>query len=162
MNSVSNSDARITSGRFWKAIAAGLITSAVTAAVMAVALKSGLSPLPKPLGLAFAQWVTGQQLPLPAGLLFHAAYVTAWSTLFVLLAPGLLRFLPILGFGLVLWLIAIFVFTPLVGWGVAATGVAGLKGIPATLVPHLLFSIVLWLSCRGLFRSRTSDRVATA
>ncbi|WP_018404627.1 hypothetical protein [Marinobacter gelidimuriae] len=143
----------IATKRVGKAISAGLITSVVTAAVMAVALKTGLSPLPQPLGLAFAQWVVGQPLPLPVGLLFHTAYVTGLSTLFILLAPRYLRFLPILGFGLLLWLVAVSVFTPLVGWGFAATGVAGVKGVPATLIPHLLFSLVLWLSCLGLFRT---------
>lgn len=154
MTASSSQETHITITNVWKAVAAGIITSIVTGAIMAVALKTGISPFPKPLGLAFAQWVVGQQLPLPVGLLFHAAYVTAFSVLFILVAPRHLRALPILGFGLALWLVAIFVFTPLVGWGVAATGVAGLKGIIATLVPHLLFSLVLWLSCLGLFRSR--------
>lgn len=138
---------------YGKAITAGVITSVVTGAIMAIALKTGVSPFPEPLGLAFANWLTGQSLQLPVGLLFHTAYVTLWSTLFIILAPRWLRFGPILAFGLALWLIAIFVFTPLVGWGFAATGVAGFKGVIATLVPHLLFSLVLWLCCLGLFRS---------
>ena len=143
----------LASRHFWKAVAAGVITSIGTAAIMAIGMKTGVSPLPKPLGLAFAQWVLGRSLPLPIGMLFHLAYVTGWSVLFIMLAPARwLRFWPILGFGLALWLLAIFVFTPLVGWGIAATAVAGPKGIMATLVAHLLFVFFLLLSCRWLFR----------
>lgn len=141
--------------RIWKAVAAGVITAVGTAVIMVVALKTGVSPLPKPLGLAFAEWLFGRNLPLPVGLLFHLAYVTGWSVLFILLAPRWLRIGPILGFSLVLWLIAIFVFTPLVGWGAAATAVAGLKGVVATLIPHLLFGLFLWASYRVLFKSES-------
>jgi len=153
MNATTQSDVWITATRFWKAVAAGVMTGVATAIIMAVGLKTGVSPFPEPLGLAFAEWVVGQALPLPVGILFHLAYVTGWSVLFILLAPRWLRFWPILAFGIALWLLAILVFTPLVGWGVAATGVAGGKGIVATLIPHLLFSLFLWLSCRWLFRS---------
>lgn len=157
MNTALQTDSSITAKRFWKAVAAGAITSVGAAAVMAIGMKAGVSPLPKPLGLAFAEWLVGHALPLPVGLLFHLAYVTGWSVLFILLAPvRWLRFWPIFGFGLALWLLAIFVFTPLVGWGVAATAVAGPKGLVATLVAHLLFVLFLWLSCRWLFPSRTS------
>lgn len=156
MNAATQADAWITAGRFWKAVAAGLITGVATAIIMAAALNTGVSPFPEPLGLAFAEWLFGATLPLPVGILFHLAYVTAWSILFILLAPRWLRFWPILAFGIALWLLAILVFTPLVGWGVAATAVAGGKGIVATLIPHLLFSLFLWLSCRWLFRSALS------
>jgi hypothetical protein len=159
MNAVLQLKSPNTPKRFWKALAAGLITSIGAAAIMAIGMKTGVSPLPKPLGLAFAEWVLGRALPLPIGLLFHLAYVTGWSVLFIMLAPARwLRFWPILGFGLTLWLLAIFVFTPLVGWGIAATAVAGPKGIVATLVAHLLFVFFLWLSCRWLFRSEASGK----
>ncbi len=162
MNAALQPDSTITSQRFGRAMAAGVITSVATAVIMVIAMKTGLSPLPKPLGLAFAQWMIGRPLPLPVGLLFHLAYATGWSTLFILLAPRWLRFWPILGFGLTLWLIAIFVITPLVGWGVAATAVAGPKGVIATLIPHLLFSVFLWLSCRWLFHSNPSVKEPSA
>ena len=161
MNISTGQDTPITPTRVWKAVAAGLITSAVTAVAMAVGMNAGIMPLPEPLGLAFAQWLLGQSLPMVVGLLFHTVYVTGWSVLFILLAPGLTRFLPILGLGLALWLIAIIVFTPLVGWGIAATGVAGPRGIIATLIPHLLFSVVLWLSYVGLNRGGNQGQSRT-
>lgn len=156
MNAILQPKSLLVSRRFWKAVAAGVITSIGAAAIMAIGMKTGVSPLPKPLGLAFAEWLLARSLPLPIGLLFHLAYVTGWSVLFITLAPARwLRFWPILGFGLTLWLLAILVFTPLVGWGIAATAVAGPKGIVATLVAHLLFVFFLWLSCRWLFRPDT-------
>lgn len=163
MNAMLEPQVKITAKRFWKAVAAGVITSIGAAAIMAIGMKTGVSPLPKPLGLAFAERVLGHALPLPVGLLFHLAYVTGWSVLFILLAPPRwLKFRPILVFGLALWLIAIFVITPLVGWGVAATAVAGPKGIVATLVAHLLFVLFLWLSCRWLFPSTPSEKEPAA
>lgn len=163
MNAVLQPKSPITPKRFWKAVAAGVITSIGAAVIMAIGMKTGVSPLPKPLGLAFAEWALGRALPLPIGMLFHLAYVTGWSVLFIMLAPARwLRFWPILGFGLTLWLLAIFVITPLVGWGIAATAVAGPKGIVATLVAHLLFVFFLWLSCRWLFRSDTSGKEPSA
>ena len=66
----------LTPGEWWKAIGVGIATAILLSAVMVPALKLGLSPLPKPLGLAFAETILGNSLPLPIGLLFHVAYVT--------------------------------------------------------------------------------------
>lgn len=140
---------------FWKGIVAGVATGLALSIVMVPLIKLGVSPLPRPVGLAFAEWLFGRMLPMPVGLLFHLAYVTGWSTLYVLAARNYLQFFPILAFGLVLWLIAIFIFLPLIGWGIAAMSVAGVKGIPATLIPHLLFSVFFWISCR-LFVPRSA------
>ena len=52
-----------------RAVGVGIGVAILTAAVMVTALKSGVSPLPKPLGLAFAETVLGRPLPLPVGLL---------------------------------------------------------------------------------------------
>ncbi|OYV88978.1 MAG: hypothetical protein B7Z57_14050, partial [Acidiphilium sp. 37-60-79] len=72
--------------REWgKAIALGLINGILLAVIMVTLKKSGLSPMPAPLGLAFADTISGRHLPLPIGLLFHLAYVTFWSVVFVAL-----------------------------------------------------------------------------
>lgn len=52
---------------------------------MVPACKAGISPMPKPPSLAFAETIFGRTLPLPVGLLFHIAYVTAWSMGYVVL-----------------------------------------------------------------------------
>jgi len=131
------------SGRSWgRAIGVGVGVAVLTAAVMVTLLKLGVSPFPKPPSLAFAETVLGRDLPLPVGLLFHAVYVTFWCVAYV-------RFFPqrnlktALALAFVLWLVVLAVFFPLVGWGFAGLHV-GPKLIPASLLPHVLFGLLLW------------------
>lgn len=42
-----------------------------------------------------------------------------------------------------LWLVVLALFFPLVGWGFAGLHVRP-KLIPASLLPHLLFGLLLW------------------
>lgn len=132
-----------TSGRSWpRAIGIGVGVAVLTAIVMVTLLKTGISPFPKPPSLAFAETLFGRELPLPVGLLFHTAYVTFWCVVYV-------RFFPqrnlktAFGLAFVLWLAVLAVFFPLVGWGFAGTHVSP-KLIPASLLPHVLFGILLW------------------
>jgi hypothetical protein len=136
---------------FPKAIGIGVATALLLSAVMVPALRLGISPLPKPLGLAFAETLLDRPLPLPVGLLFHLAYVTAWSVAYVALFRPALTFGRALLLGLVLWLLVLFVFFPIVGWGVLGLAVTP-KLIVASLVPHLLFAVFLWGLCRLGFR----------
>ena len=68
-----------------KAAGIGVVTALLLTAIMVPMMKLGISPLPKPLGLAFAETIIGKALPLPVGLLFHVAYVTVWSVVYVML-----------------------------------------------------------------------------
>lgn len=138
-------------GRDWgKAIAVGIGVSALTAAIMFAGLKSGISPLPKPLGLAFAETVLGRPLPLPVGLLFHTAWVTAFSALYVALFRDALTFARALWLAIALWVVVLVFFFPLVGWGFFGLAVTP-KLIVGAAVPHLLFAIILWGLCRWSF-----------
>lgn len=134
-----------------KALAVGIATSLLLSAVMVPAFKLGISPMPKPPGLAFAETVFGRALPLPVGLLFHVAYVTAWSVVFVALFRDRLSFVRALTLALVLWVIALLVFFPLVGWGLLGLAVSP-KLIVASLVPHFLFALFLWALCKLSFK----------
>ncbi len=109
---------------------------------MVTLLKTGISPLPKPLGLAFAETILSRELPMPVGLLFHTAYVTFWSVVFVRYLPhrNIKSALILAG---MLWLGVLLVFFPIVGWGIAGMDVSP-KLIPASLMPHLLFALLLW------------------
>ena len=78
----------LTSQDWARAVGVGIGVAVLTAAVMVTALKSGVSPLPKPLGLAFAETVLGRPLPLPVGLIFHTVWVTAFSVIYVGLFRG--------------------------------------------------------------------------
>lgn len=131
------------SGRSWpRAIGIGLAVSILTALVMGVLMRLGVSPFPKPPSLAFAETVLSRNLPLPIGVLFHTVYVTFWSVVFV-------RFFPrrnlktALALALALWLVILAIFFPIVGWGFAGLGI-GPQLIPASLLPHLLFGLLLW------------------
>ena len=141
------------SSRDWlRAVGVGIGVSILTAAVMVTALKSGVSPLPKPLGLAFAETVLGRPLPLPVGLLFHTAWVTAFSVIYVGLFRDALTFLRALGLGLALWILVLVFFFPVVGWGFLGLAVTP-KLIVASAAPHLLFAVFLWGLCRIAFRA---------
>jgi hypothetical protein len=142
---------KLTPTELLKAIGIGIGTALLLSAVMVPALRLGISPLPKPLGLAFAETVLGGPLPLPVGLLFHVAYVTVWSVVYVAMFRNALTFGNALLLGLFLWLLVLFVFFPVVGWGILGLSVTP-KLIVAALVPHLLFAVFLWILCRISFR----------
>ena len=142
-------------GREWmKTIAIGIGVSLLTAAFMLAGFKSGISPLPKSLGLAFAETVLGRPLPLPVGLLFHTAWVTAFSALYVVLFRDAQTFTRALWLAIALWIVAIAIFFPIVGWGFLGLAVSP-KLIVGAAVPHLLFAILLWALCRWAFGAPT-------
>lgn len=141
---------KLSAAELLKAGGIGIVTAILLSAVMVPAFRLGISPLPRPLGLAFAETVLGGPLPLPVGLLFHVVYVTAWSVIYVALFRDALTFRNALLLGLFLWLLVLFVFFPIVGWGVLGLGVSP-KLVVASLVPHLLFALFLWVLCRIAF-----------
>ncbi|HZA67536.1 MAG TPA: hypothetical protein VE592_11335 [Geminicoccaceae bacterium] len=149
---------RLTTTELLKAIGIGIGTAVLLSAVMVPALRLGVSPLPKPLGLAFAETILGAPLPLPVGLLFHVAYVTIWAVVYVVLFRHALTFSNALLLGLVLWVIVLLVFFPVVGWGFLGLAV-GPQLIVASLVPHLLFAVFLWSLCRASFRQTRATAV---
>ena len=139
-----------------KAVGVGIVTAVLLSAVMVPAFKLGISPLPKPLGLAFAETLLGGPLPLPVGLLFHVVYVTAWSVVYVALFRDRLTFRNALLLGFILWVVVLVVIFPVVGWGFLGLGI-GPKLIVASLVPHVLFAVFLWGSCRFAFRPTADE-----
>jgi hypothetical protein len=140
----------LTATEFWKAAGIGVATAFLLSAVMVPALRLGISPLPKPLALAFAETVLGRSLPLPVGLLFHVVYVAFWSVVYVALFRDRPTFLNALLLGLALWVVALAVFFPIAGWGFFGLAVSP-KLIVAALVPHVLFALFLWGLCRAVF-----------
>ena len=83
-------------------------------------------------------------------MLFHLAYVTFWSMVFVAAVYPRLTFLRALALGLVLWVGILVVFFPVIGWGFLGLAISP-KLIPASLVPHLLFAAFLWGLGRAFF-----------
>lgn len=138
-------------GKEWlKAVGVGIAVSVLTAAIMAIGLQTGISPLPKPLGLAFAETVLGQPLPLPVGLLFHTAWATAFSVLYVLAFREALTFTRAFWLAFALWILVLIFFFPFVGWGFLGLAVSP-RLIVAAAIPHLLFALFLWALCRWAF-----------
>jgi hypothetical protein len=143
---------RFLSARDWgKAIAVGIGVSILTAAFMLATMKAGISPLPKSLGLAFAEAILGRTLPLPIGLLFHTIWVTTFSVLYIVIFRDALTFIRALGLGATLWLFVLIFFYPVVGWGYFGLAV-GPKLIIGAAIPHLLFALFLWALSRWAFR----------
>lgn len=133
-----------------KAIGVGIVTAVVLSAIMVTGLKTGVSPMPKPLALAFATTLFDTKLPLPVGLLFHVAWVTLWSVIYVVLFWDRLTFGRALGLGLALWVLVLVAFFPYVGWGFLGLGVSPML-IVAALVSHVLFALVLWALSAWVF-----------
>jgi len=122
-----------------KAIGIGIGTGVLLSLIMVPAARLGISLMPKPLGLAFAQLLLGK-VPLPVGIVFHIAYVTIWSVLYVI-AFERRTFLNALwwalGRALGLWILVLVLFYPLVGWGFWGLAVSP-RLIPASFVLHIL------------------------
>ncbi|HVB15878.1 MAG TPA: hypothetical protein VNF04_05045 [Stellaceae bacterium] len=137
--------------RLAKAIGIGVATAIILAVINVIALHSHVSPLPKPLGLAFAETVFGRALPLPLGLLFHVAWVTFFSVAYVVLWPDALTLRNALLLAAALWLLVMIVFFPIVGWGFFGLAVSPKLIIPTT-VSHLLFAVILWGLARLLLQ----------
>lgn len=137
--------------RDWgKALGLGIANGVALSVIMVTMARLGVSPLPKPLGLAFAETLAGRSLPLPVGLLFHLAYVTVWSMAFVAVFRQALTLRNALLLALVLWIGVLVIFFPVVGWGFLGLGV-GPQLIPGSFMPHLLFGLFLWGLCRLAF-----------
>ncbi len=137
-----------------KAVGIGIVTALLLSAVMVPAFKFGISPMPKPPSLAFAETLFGRDLPLPVGLLFHIAYVTFWAVAYVVLFWDRLTIWNALWLGFGLWVVILLVFFPLFGWGFLGLEISP-KLIPASLAPHLLFAAFLWGLCRIGFKKTT-------
>ncbi len=134
-----------------KALSIGVLTAVLLSAIMVPAFKLGIAPLPEPPSLALAKLILGANTPLPVGLLFHVAYVTFWSVVYVLMFRDRLTFLNALWLGLALWVVILVIFFPVLGWGFFGLAISP-KLIPAALVPHLLFAAFLWGLCRWGFK----------
>ena len=136
--------------QWWKAAGVGIGTGVILAVLNVIALKTHVSPLPQPLALAFADTIAGAQLPLPVGLLFHVAWVTFFSVVYVVLFRTELTLKNAFWLAAALWLVTLVVFFPIVGWGVFGL-VAGPRLIIPATVSHILFAFILWGLCHAAF-----------
>ncbi|MCT7373585.1 hypothetical protein [Chelativorans salis] len=144
---------QLPAGEWGKVVAIGVVVAVLTGAIMFAGLQAGVSPLPRPLALAFAQTLLGP-VPMPVGMLFHVAWVTLMSVVYVVLFRDALTFMRALGLAVVLWLLVLVFFFPFVGWGFFGLSESP-RLIVAAAISHLLFAIFLWGLSRLAFSSRT-------
>jgi hypothetical protein len=150
-------DSHRLSTREWrKAVGVGLATAIILAILNVVTLRIHVSPLPKPLGLAFAETVFGRMLPLPIGLLFHLAWVTFFSIVYVVIWREALTLRNALILAIALWLLVLMMFFPIVGWGFFGLAVS-VKLIAPVTASHLLFAVILWGLCRIAFGNSAAE-----
>lgn len=138
----------MTSKDYVVAVAVGIAIAMILSMVMISASQFEMFPMPKPLSLAFVQVIFGE-VPAFVGVLFHIAYVVFWTIVYVVMFKRR-TFLSALWLALALWGLVLVFFFPLVGWGFFGLAV-GPKLIVASLVPHLLFAILLWAISRWAF-----------
>lgn len=144
------SDIQFTSKNVVKVILIGIISGVLLAVIQSVTHKVGISPIPKPVSLVFADKLLGVKLSLPIGLSFHVAYITFWSGVIVAVFRKKLTFMKIFWTALFMWLILLTVFFPFIGWGIFGAAV-GPKVVVAALVLHLLFAVFTWALCKWVF-----------
>lgn len=134
-----------------RALVLGIVNAILLSAVMVPTFRAGISPMPEPPSLAFAETLLSRSLPLPVGLLFHVAYVAFWSVVFVAWTFPRLTFGRALGLAAILWVVALVIFFPIIGWGFLGLSVSP-KLIVASLIPHVLFGLFLWGLSRVMFK----------
>jgi hypothetical protein len=135
-----------------RAAAVGVAVAIGTGLVTVPLFKAGIAPMPEAPSLAFAKALFGP-VPDPVGLLFHVLYVTGVTTLVLALAGPRPSGRTIAAASAVLYVLAIAVFFPLVGWGFAGTAVTP-KIAVAAIGPHVLYGLVLWGADRAIFGRR--------
>jgi len=134
-----------------KALGLGIAVALILSAVGAAARQSGLTPLPAPVALVFAESLFGgASLPPAVGILFHTVWVTVMTAGFVAASREALTLPRALGFALALWILALVVFFPIIGWGVAGLAI-GPQLIVGALVPHLIYGLLLGGGAKLLF-----------
>jgi len=134
-----------------KAVGLGIVVALILGAVGAAARQAGVTPLPAPVALTFAETlVGGASLPPAIGILFHTVWVTVMTAGFVAASREALTGPRALGFALALWIVALVVFFPIIGWGVAGLAI-GPQLIVGALVPHLIYGLLLWGGAKLLF-----------
>jgi len=136
-----------------RGVGLGAVNAILLSAIIVPAFLAGLPPMPQPVSLAFAESLLGRTLPLPGGLLFHLAYVTFWSTVWLALDYPALRLRTAFSLGVALWALMVVVIYPINGWGFLGLAVSP-KLLVFGLVPHLLFAAFLWGLARLFFRDR--------
>ncbi|SDG29945.1 hypothetical protein SAMN05216241_10877 [Limimonas halophila] len=146
-------------GDILRAVLVGLLVAVGTGVVTVPLFKLGIAPMPEAPSLAFAKTLFGP-VPDPVGLLFHVLYVTGVTAAVLALLTGARPSGKTIALvSLALYLVAVALFFPIVGWGFAGMAVTP-KIAVAAIGPHVLYGLVFWGANRLVFRQRREPGLA--
>lgn len=145
--------------KWFKVALTGMVGSLVMFLLMMLGIHgTGIAPFNIPPSAAFLTNLGLAIGPLP--LFVHFGYGAFWSTLLVYLFKEKTNIKKGLGLSLVAWLIMMFIYSPIIGWGLFGFGNAhmmdpsnplylesGPKYLISTLTLHLIFGLIIgWLN----------------
>lgn len=139
---------------YLKAGVAGIAGSLAMFILMRIGLATGMAPFNIPPSAAFLMKLG--ILAKPLGLIAHFFYGTLWAVLLAGFFKEKVTILKGVGLSVFLWIIMMFIISPIIGWGVfgfsEATELAKneklylenpLKYVVATLFLHLIYGITV-------------------
>lgn len=126
-----------------RAVGAGALSGIFLSGLIAAVSKAGLSPLPKPLCVAFMECALHRPVGLTTALGFNLVWVVLWSLFYVFLFWNSLTLASAAGFAAVLWLLTQVFFFPSVGWGFFGSRIGPLASLDAA-ISYALFAVVMW------------------
>lgn len=145
--------------KWFKVALTGMVGSLVMFLLMMLGIHgTGIAPFNIPPSAAFLTNLGLAIGPLP--LFVHFGYGAFWSILLVYLFKEKTNIKKGLGLSLVAWLIMMFIYSPIIGWGLFGFGNAhmmdpsnplylesGPKYLISTLTLHLIFGLIIgWLN----------------
>lgn len=160
----------LTRGDVLKVALAGLISGIVMFIPMMYLVNvAGVAPFNMPPSAAFAT-ALGINFAAPVAPVLHFLYAILGGMVYLLVFRDSLTVTNALVLAGVMWLIMMFIYSPIIGWGVFGFGDA--QALPASdpmhLGPpvqyivvtagfHILYAVVLWLAARAMI-GRTAVR----
>jgi hypothetical protein len=147
-----------TRGDILRALLVGVLVAIGTGAVTVPLFKLGIAPMPEAPSLAFAKTLFGP-VPDVAGLVFHLVYVTGVTAAALAILGPRPGALPIALVSAALYVVALVIVFPLVGWGLAGLAVTP-KIAGAAIAPHVLYGLVFWAADRLVFGQRREPGLA--
>ncbi len=140
---------------FGLAALAGVLSAIGIALIMTPAIQAGVSPLPKPLGLAIAQRLFGQDASFWLGVTLHVLYVTAWTVIYVAAFRDNLSFGRAFAVAFFMWVLVLIVFFPTAGWGFLGLAINSLLMV-SSLITHFLWAFLVWILCRIVIKPQSA------
>ena len=152
-----------------KSLISGLIGSLVMFILMMIAIKgTGVAPFNMPPSAAFLKSLG--ITPKPLALIIHFGYGAAAALFLHEVFKNKSKVLYGLGLAFAMWLIMMFVVSPIIGWGVFGTHAGSIDGalslsstpkyIISTLILHLVYGFTIGSIQKAWIKDKASYRFA--